>query len=42
MSSVSTDRKDGHGLKLEQVGPAFSNFNAIPAESPKNIMVSAP
>ena len=39
MSSVSTDRKDGHGLKLEQVGPTFYS---IPAESPKNIMIGAP
>ena len=42
MSSVSTDGKDGHGFKLEKVGPFFSRFNAISAKSPKNIMVSAP
>ena len=26
MSSVSTDGKDGHGLKLEKVGPFFQGL----------------
>ena len=38
MSSIATDGKDGHGLKLVKVGPTFSSVKAIPA---KNIMVSA-
>ena len=29
MSSVAIDGKDGHGLKLEYVGPMFSSFNAM-------------
>ena len=29
LSSVATDGKDGHGLKLEKVGPAFSCFNTL-------------
>ena len=28
LSCVATDGKDGHGLKLEKVGPTFSIFNA--------------
>ena len=32
LSSVATDDKDGHRLKLEKIGPTFSNFNAMPAE----------
>ena len=43
MSSVSTDAKDGHGLKLEKVGPTFSCFNAMPVKIIDNvIMVSSP
>ena len=35
--------KDGHGLKVEKLGPTFSIFNPMTAEmSPKNIMVCAP
>ena len=29
---VTTDGKDGHGLKLEKVGPTFSSFNSMPAK----------
>ena len=32
LSSVATGGKDGHGLKLGEVGPTFSSFNhAMPA-----------
>ena len=42
LSPVSINDKDGHGLKLEKLGPTFSIFNPMTAEmSPKNIMVSA-
>jgi len=35
--------KDGPGLKLENVGPTFSTFNAMPAKNHQEIiMVSAP
>ena len=41
--TIGTDGKDGHGLKLEKLGPTFSIFNPVTAEmSPKNIMVCAP
>ena len=33
---------EGHGLKLEKIGPTFSSFSAMPAEITKTIMVSAP
>ena len=36
LSSVATDGKDAHGLKLEKVGPDFSSFNAMPAKPTKN------
>ena len=43
LSPVSINDKDGHGLKLEKLGPTFSIFNPMTAEmSPKNIMVCAP
>ena len=32
LSSVATDDKDGHGLKLEKVGPTFPSCNAIPTK----------
>ena len=36
LSSVASDGKDGHGLRLEKVGPA-SRSNTIPAKyHPKN------
>ena len=31
------DAKDGHGLKLEKVGPTFSHFNVMPAKITKII-----
>ena len=34
LSSVATDGKDEHGLKLEKIGPTFqSSFNAMPAKT---------
>ena len=36
LSSVVTDRNDGHGLKLENVGSAFLSFNDIPAKIAEN------
>ena len=43
VSSVAKNDKDGHELKLENLGRRFSNFHAIPAKSTnKIIMVSAP
>ena len=42
LSPLSINDKDGHGLKLEKLGPTFSMFNPMIAEmSPKNIMVCA-
>lgn len=32
LSSVSTDGKDGKGLKLEKIGLTFSNFSTMPAK----------
>ena len=32
MSSVATDGKDGHGLKVVKVGNTFSSFNALLAK----------
>ena len=29
LSPVSTDGKDGHGLRLEKVGPTFASFIAL-------------
>ena len=37
--SLATDGKDGHELKLEKVGPTFTSFNAMPAETRKNIIM---
>ena len=37
MSTVSTDDKDGDGLKHENVGPNFSCFKAMPAETTKQL-----
>ena len=37
-SSVVTDDKDGLGLKLENVGPAFSSLNALPTKITKKIL----
>ena len=43
LSPVAINDKDGHGLKLEKLGPTFSIFNPMTAEMwPKNIMVCAP
>ena len=43
MLSVPPDGKDGHGLKLEKVGPTFSCFNAMPVKIiRKIIMASSP
>ena len=41
LSSVATDGKDGHGLKLEKVRPTFSSFNVMPAKIIKKIMLCA-
>ena len=30
---------DGHGLKLQKVGPSFSNFNALPAKITRKIIM---
>ena len=37
LSSVSTDGKDGHGLKLEKFGPTFSSFEAMAAKITRNV-----
>ena len=37
MSTVATDDKDGDGLKQENVGPNFSCFKAMPAETTKQL-----
>lgn len=42
LSSVVRDDKDGNGLKLFKVSPAFSSLNAIPENIIKIIMVRAP
>ena len=43
LSPVAINDKDGHGLKLEKLGPTFSIFNHMTAEMPpKNIIVCAP
>ena len=39
LSSVVTDAEDGHGLKLEKIGPTFSKFKAMPAKITQNIEV---
>ena len=38
--SVSTDGKDGHGLKIEKIGPNVSSLNASPPQ--KIYLVCAP
>ena len=38
LSSVVTDDKDGLGLKLEKVGPAFSSLNALPTKITKKVL----
>ena len=38
LSSVSTDGKDWHGLKLENIGPTFSNFIAMAAQITKILL----
>ena len=40
VSSVFTDGKDGHGLKLGKFGPTYSSFNAMPAEITKIIIMA--
>ena len=43
VSSSPMKGKDGHGLKLENVQPTFSTFNAMPAKNhQQSIMVGAP
>ena len=32
LSSVASDGKDGHGLKIEKVGPTFPRFYVVPAK----------
>ena len=32
LSSVATDGENGHGLKLQKVGPTFSRFDVMPAK----------
>ena len=34
---ITADGKDGHGLKLEKVGPPFSSFNAVAAKLTKKL-----
>ena len=42
LSPVAINDKDGHGLKLEKLGPTFEIFNPMTAGmSPKNIKVCA-
>ena len=38
LSTVAKDGKDGNGLKLERVGPAFSSFNAIPTKMTQKLL----
>ena len=39
MSSVATDGKDEHGLKLEIIGPTCSSINAMPTKLTKGIVI---
>ena len=39
MSSVATNGKDVHGLKLEKVGSTFASLNSMPAKISKNIIM---
>ena len=36
--TIGTDGKDGHGLKLEKVGPTLSSFNAMAAKIDHKIL----
>ena len=38
LSSGAKDDKDGHGLKLENVGPTFSTFNAMPVKTTNKLL----
>ena len=43
LSSVFMDGKDGNGLKLENIGPIFSSFDAISSKiTQKIVMVNSP
>ena len=39
LSSDATNDTDGYGLELENVGVTFSSFKAMPAKSPRNIIL---
>ena len=39
LSSVANDGKDGEGLKLENNGPTFSRFNAMPAKNTEKLLL---
>ena len=39
LSSIATDGKDVHGLKLEKVGPTCPSLNSMPAKIAKNIIM---
>ena len=39
LSSIATNGKDVHGLKLEKVGPTFPSLNSMPAKIAKNIIM---
>ena len=39
LSSIATDGKDVHCLKLEKVGPTCPSLNSMPAKIAKNIIM---
>ena len=39
LSSVAKDGKDERGLKLENNGPTFSSFNALPAKNTEKLLL---
>ena len=39
LSSVAKDGKDGQGLKLENNGPTFSSFNAMPTKATERLLL---
>jgi len=36
--SVTTDGRDGNGLKLEKIGPIFSSFDATASEITQKLL----
>ena len=41
LSSIATDGRDGHGLKVVKAGNTFSSFNVLPVKSSKKVLITS-